>query len=363
MAETSDTVTMTSRAMVCRLEGFAASPEALGALAAHYGAHAVMDTALDGAPPGPDPETLARLVGPDMARRITVTARAGEVVVRLGDTEAPNEAARGAGRRVRVVRAPRAEVEAVMSREAGGDTESDAGGPVQGALGAEDEAALQRDLRRIDAELGHPRGSREPGAPTTDGAAPRTARIFERADSRMSESVLRHRSSAHQHLRAAFAASRAAAAAGEAPAPGADDTPYRGDLAAMRDDDPAVPLRLEPWQRVGVARPRPSEADERDMGFREFCLDMRATTLADQLEAAAAWLADVERRDTFPRAALLDLLSEFGEESPALDDALRACARLLRAGRLQARSGGALAPTDTTRFRHAARWHDREKDR
>lgn len=279
MTGTDDTLTISRGAILCRLEGFGAAPEALRALGAHICGHLAMRGADDGALPLPDPATLARLVGPQVAARIAVDAEGSRLVLRL---------------------------------RAAGDA---------------------------------------------DGAE----RIFARADSRMSERPLRQRSSAHRRLRAALASTRAAAGAGDAAEAGTDDTPYRGDLAAARDDAPAPPLRLEPTQRVDPAGAvaGAEAAGECDTGFAAFAEEMGAITLPDRLEAAAAWLADVRGRAAFPRAALLETLAGADGAAPPLDEALGVCARMLRAGRLEARPGGTLAPTDTTRFRRAARRGDR----
>jgi hypothetical protein len=294
MTGTDDTLTISRGAILCRLEGFGAAPEALGALGAHICAHLAMRGADDGALPLPDPATLARLVGPQVAARIAVDAEGCRLVLRLRAAEDADEAAQ---------------------------------------------------------------------SPPRD--APEAARIFACADSRMSESPLRQRRSAHRHLRAALAWTRAVPGAGEGPEAGADDTPYRGDLAAAGGDAPLPPLRLEPSQRVDPARPVAGvdPAADGDTGFAAFAEEMGATTLPDRLEAAAAWLADVRGRDAFPRAVLLETLSEADGAAPPLDEALGACARMLRAGRLEARPGGALAPTDTTRFRRAARRGDRSDPR
>lgn len=342
MTETDDTLTISRGAILCRLEGFGAAPEALGALGAHICGHLAMRGTDDGALPLPDPATLARLVGPQVAARIAVDAEGSRLVLRLRAAEDADAAAPSAPRGIRVVKAPRADVEAVRAAGSPGATATAQEGP----FGAEDEAALRHTLEQGD---------------TGPGGASEAAGIFASADSRMSESALRQRSSAYRHLRAARASPRAAAGAGEVPEAGADDTPYRGDLAAARGEAPPPPLRLEPSQRVDAAR-QVAGAETAGAGaasFAVFAEEMGAITLPDRLEAAAAWLADIRGRAAFPRAVLLETLSEADGAAPPLDEALAACARMLRAGRLEARPGGTLAPTDTTRFRRAARRGDR----
>jgi hypothetical protein len=206
------------------------------------------------------------------------------------------------------------------------------------------------------------------------------SRIFEETDSQLEAPASSQRRNTIQHLRAALEATRAEKAAGSELKPNVDETPYRSDLAEVvrprrplalppeaRSARPVearpAPLKLVAEQRVdterGPIRPRRvSTADiqtgaetARDGGFTAFAEEVGATALPDLLEAAAAYLADVEGRPQFSRPMLMGKLKEIEEDRFSREDGLRSFGKLLRDGKLQKLSGGRFAITEETEFR------------
>ncbi|WP_412507761.1 hypothetical protein [Roseovarius sp. SYSU LYC5161] len=211
------------------------------------------------------------------------------------------------------------------------------------------------------------------------------SRIFEEADHQREQPESNQRRRAIQHLRAAVAATRAEERGTEGLTQGVDDTPFRSDLASAvrprrpragdtgRDQRPegsrAAPLKLVAEQRVDTprqpVRPRrvskPTETqpsaggDAGGRGFSEFAEDVGATQLPDLLEAAAAYMADVEGFPQFSRPMLMGKLKEVEKEGFSREDGLRSFGQLLRQGKLQKIRGGRFAVTEETDFRTEAR--------
>ncbi|MFX0540454.1 hypothetical protein ACEWPM_001810 [Roseovarius sp. S4756] len=230
------------------------------------------------------------------------------------------------------------------------------------------------------------------GTPASDAQA---ARIFDEANTQLEEPEANQRRSAIQHLRAAVAATRAERRAGSAMEADVDDQPYRKDLqSAVRPRRPRplasgttprpstnpaarpAPLKLVAEQRVDTptqpVRPRritradlatapapdierPQHAEQEDApGFAEFAEQMGANSLTDMLEAAAAYMADVEGMPQFSRPMLMQKLREAQEDEFTREDGLRSFGLLLRQGKLQKLKGGRFAVTSVTEFRRSA---------
>ncbi|MEI4261143.1 hypothetical protein [Roseovarius sp. D0-M9] len=233
------------------------------------------------------------------------------------------------------------------------------------------------------------------GTPASDAQA---ARIFEEADTQLEEPESHKRRTAIQHLRAAVAATKAERRAGGAMQADVDDEPYRSDLQnAVRPRRPRpvstgvtprpsashparpAPLKLVAEQRIDTdvqpVRPRritradlvsggtagTAAATDRDQdmragapGFAEFAEQMGASSLTDMLEAAAAYMADVEGMPQFSRPMLMQKLREAQEDDFTREDGLRSFGELLRQGKLQKLKGGRFAVTSVTEFRQSA---------
>jgi len=207
-------------------------------------------------------------------------------------------------------------------------------------------------------------------------------RIFDKADSQMGDKDASMRRTAIQHLRAAVAATRAEKSAGVDVDKGVDETPYRSDLAQVvrprrpvghtaterperPSNQPPAPLKLVAEQRVDIeqtpVRPRrvttvpsPVAADPQG-NFNEFAKDMGATELSDLLEAAAAYMSDVEGHTEFTRPMLMGKLKEVRQDGYSREDGLRSFGQLLRDGKLRKLKGGRFAATEETEFRAEAR--------
>ena len=313
----------------------------------------------------------------------------------------PGEHPRGA----RVLKVSRAEARASRGGrplgtrdEAGEDTLKGLGDEAS-ALGPDEEAELQHGLARLDAEAGSETAADGtatsdaasavadqgpapgPQAEATDGTRKELSRIFDETDRQMADPGSARRRNAIQHLRAALAAARAETAAGADIAKPVDASPYRGDLDAAvrprrampatdspRSARPAAPLpsplKLVDEQRVDtprgpvrprrVATPGAEAARPQETGFAAFAEELGVTQLPDLLEAAAAYLADVEGHTRFSRPMLIGKLREIAGEHVPREDSLRSFGELLGEGKLQKIAGGRFAVTATTGFRTEA---------
>lgn len=212
-----------------------------------------------------------------------------------------------------------------------------------------------------------------------------TDRMFREADTQLDDSEGSKRRSAIQHLRAAVAATKAEKSAGIDITPRTDAAPYHMDLeqavrprrpradGEARTDRPEVsrpaPLRLVAEQRVDTpsepVRPRRvSQAElvsdtldgpvpSTDGGFADYAEKVGADNLTELLEAAAAYISDVEGREQFSRPMLMHKLREVDDSGFSREDGLRSFGQLLRQGKLQKVKGGRFTVTDVTDFRRA----------
>ena len=171
---------------------------------------------------------------------------------------------------------------------------------------------------------------------------------------------------------------------------GVDDTLYRSDLAEVvrprrpgasvaventevtrssRPSEPRpAPLKLVAEQRVDrahepirprrVATPavsRPGTRAGGDSGFAAFAAELGATTLPDLLEAATAYMSDVEGQKDFSRPMLMSKLRQATTSEFSREDGLRSFGQLLRDGKLRKLKGGRFAAMEHTEFREEAR--------
>ena len=267
-------------------------------------------------------------------------------------------------------------------------------------LSPEDEADLQRELAKVEtdkhlkseaptekshqnsgeatdeAALSDPETVRASIQPKQGERSTDVSRIFEQAGNQLQRSDSSERRSAIQHLRAAVASARAEQKAGGDFNSGVDETPYRDTLdnVVRRDtqvpeapkvdgavSERAAPLKLVAEQRIDVADEasqsavftgQPAQATE---DFKSFARQIGATELPDVLEAAAAYMSDVEGRPQFSRPMLMSKLKELQDSDYSREDGLRSFGQLLRTGKLQKLKGGRFAVTDRTEFRAAAR--------
>ncbi len=249
-----------------------------------------------------------------------------------------------------------------------------------------EDIATQADDARSEPEP-EPAGADRLGNEADDAE---TDRMFREADTQLDESEGSERRSAIQHLRAAVAATRAEKSAGGDITSTADVAPYQLDLeqavrprrpvasgtarAERPSQEQSAPLRLVAEQRIDQptepVRPRRvshsellSETQDAavtarhdsadDASFADYAEKVGANNLTDLLEAAAAYLSDVEGREQFSRPMLMHKLREIDEDGFTREDGLRSFGQLLRTGKLQKLKGGRFAVTDDTDFRQA----------
>lgn len=305
----------------------------------------------------------------------------------------------------RVLRVRRADLEQLINH---GVLQVDAGPPVDerprpgpdATPSSEDEIDLQRALAGIEAEraeatcpaeaapdrtFGTPCPDAVPADPTPSAqpdAVDDLSRIFEETDSHLGSFASSRRRNAIQHLRAALAATRAETGTSLQKHRDHEDMPGPAGLrAAARlrraraasQRGPSVqsvdgmpdPLRLTVAQRIDTlqgtsqARPlskvdgaiRPSDRPPED--FAAFAARVKAASLPDLIEAAAAYLADIEGRMRFSRPMLMEKLDQIGV-ADMREDMLRACDALLTKGKLRKCSDGRYETTDKTGFRVAS---------
>ncbi|MEO0750662.1 MAG: hypothetical protein AAFY25_02570, partial [Pseudomonadota bacterium] len=265
--------------------------------------------------------------------------------------------------------------------EAFGDTFEDEGTPDEAFDEHHEDTAFEENVPAKSRLLGD-----------TDGPV---SRLFDEAESHLDTPEASRRRSAIQHLRAAVEANEAEADAGSALRTGADEGIYRSDIAdVMRSNDAEdtveaqisdeaastrsrarrpiesrpAPLKLVAEQRVDTARdpvrPRrvstartsePLELPQDTDSFSEFAEDIGANNLSELLEAAAAYMADVEGRVQFSRPMLMGKLKEATAEDFSREDSLKSFGQLLRNGKLQKLKGGRFTVTDETDFRAKTR--------
>ncbi len=238
--------------------------------------------------------------------------------------------------------------------------------------------------------------------PLPEGDLPR---LLEKADAQMAGNENRRRISAIAHLKAAVAATVAERRAGNEAVEKDETAPYRQDLTqavrprrpvlpgvgeshhqtAARPEARPAPLVLVSEQRVDRApaeavakaqavRPRrivaatlvqetaPEAADdeielplslEEASSFAEFAQSRAPQGLAELLEAAAAYTAQVEGRPHFSPPQIMSKVSAVGDASFSREDRLRMFGTLLRQGKIAKVKRGQYAITEASRFYQA----------
>ncbi|WP_212635403.1 hypothetical protein [Rhodobacter capsulatus] len=239
--------------------------------------------------------------------------------------------------------------------------------------------------------------------PLPEGDLPR---LLEKADAQMAGNENRRRISAIAHLKAAVAATVAERRAGTEEVQKDETAPYRQDLTqavrprrpvlpavgeshhqtAARPEARPAPLVLVSEQRVDRApaeavakaqavRPRrivaatlaqgtaaEAETDEETevplspeeaSSFAEFAQSRAPQGLAELLEAAAAYTAQVEGRPHFSPPQIMSKVTAIGDASFSREDRLRMFGTLLRQGKIAKVKRGQYAITEASRFYQA----------
>ncbi|WP_446000275.1 hypothetical protein [Salipiger thiooxidans] len=211
------------------------------------------------------------------------------------------------------------------------------------------------------------------------------SRILDETNTQMREPEGNRRRSAIAHLRAAVAATRADKLLGRKKDAAEGMQPYREDLADVvrprRPDAPAshterpadqgrpAPLKLVAEQRVdsSAAAPVPRRVklsdfeddslqdDDVDSGFATYAENVGATDLSELLEAAAAYMSFVERREQFSRPQLMTKVRQAELTESSREDRLRTFGQLLREGKIEKTRGGRFTASERISFKPDAR--------
>lgn len=259
----------------------------------------------------------------------------------------------------------------------------------------EDVDVDEADEDDLDAdELDEPRAAR-PGRALLDSQPDDDdgvmSRILSQTDAEMAEPSARNRRQAITQMKAAVAATEAARRLGDTVDGGKKaESSFRKDLSQVvrptrtglvpveggskaleaRSERPRpAPLRLVASQRVDlvqeptqsdVVRPRrvsaaPSTAAVSKAAtsgtFAEFAKESGARSLAEILEAAAAYVAFVEGAPEFSRPHVLQLAQQASDEGFSREDGLRSFGTLLRDGRINKIANGRFKVSQDSRYR------------
>ena len=130
-----------------------------------------------------------------------------------------------------------------------------------------------------------------------------------------------------------------------------------------------APLKLVAEQRVdsSAAAPVPRRVklsdfeddslqdDDVDSGFATYAESVGATDLSELLEAAAAYMSFVERREQFSRPQLMTKVRQVETEESSREDRLRSFGQLLREGKIEKTRGGRFTASERISFKPDAR--------
>ncbi|MDG1378280.1 MAG: hypothetical protein P8P56_15000, partial [Yoonia sp.] len=269
----------------------------------------------------------------------------------------------------------------------GADDLEEFSAPVGTSLSDEEEAELMEELAQLERKTAATPTAPKPrnSLPAMDDAT--MSHILNQTDQELSEPEGNRRRNAIAQLKAAVAATEAARQLGEK---GEDTRPsedaFRGDLDHVvrpnRVVNPARPIRSEvPAARTERPRPAPlklvasqrvdapSPAENAPIqprsvataaeeiststatNFAEFAEEMGATSLADLLEAAAAYTTFVEGVEDFSRPQIMKKVQLTSETEISREDGLRSFGTLLRQGRISKVCNGRFQVSEETRFR------------
>ncbi|MFD1342832.1 hypothetical protein ACFQ4E_10410, partial [Litorisediminicola beolgyonensis] len=111
----------------------------------------------------------------------------------------------------------------------------------------------------------------------------------------------------------------------------------------------AAPVR--PIRPQRAPEPVATAAAPEATGFAEYAERMGATDLPELLEAAAAYMAFVEKVPQFSRPQLMNKVREVEEEESSREDRLRSFGQLLREGKIAKIDGGRFTASERIRYR------------
>ncbi|SDD15787.1 hypothetical protein [Ruegeria marina] len=210
------------------------------------------------------------------------------------------------------------------------------------------------------------------------------SRLMAAADEKLGDPDLSSQRETYSQMRAAVASTHAERSAGGTYGTRTnDDDDYRKDLAEVvrprrpvasgqaprsREEARPAPLKLVAEQRIDTPRaaatrgpvlPRrvanlvsddaPAAATEGN--FADFVAETGASGLHELLEAAAAYMSFVERRDHFSRPQLMNKVRQLDDQEFNREDGLRSFGQLLREGKLKKTANGQFTASGQIGFR------------
>ncbi|MFC3615509.1 chemotaxis protein CheA [Lutimaribacter marinistellae] len=307
----------------------------------------------------------------------------------------------------RVIKVKQRDIAAAIAAGDMEEVEEETAPAPAGSLSPEDEEDLMRELAEVEAELrGHGEVAEAeekvqaeqaeedeqddtatlPPLPAEENNGDDLARLMQAADLKLDDPSTSSNRETYSQLRGAVAAAQAERQAGGTVGIHTDDDPYREDLAEAvrprrpvasgrseraRPGDRPAPLKLVAEQRVdtpaaapepagsrGPIRPRrvaavaePQPETGKEGGFAAYAEEHGATSLADLLEAAAAYLAFVEGQEQFSRPQLMNKVRGASDTEFNREDGLRSFGQLLREGKIEKTGGGRFAASGRIGFR------------
>ena len=263
----------------------------------------------------------------------------------------------------------------------------------------DDEFDLEREVAKVEAEIAARKGNEFARRGLPRHVEDAMSRIMSQTDQHLNQPENRRHRDAFAQLKAAVAATEAARQLGDN---GTDkrhpDDVYKDDLGAHEAKDKgegksAPPLKLVKSQEVKPASdvqeqtpetpatesPAPASSDQPEpasarlrqiatqkeavqtgdnVGFADFVASHGATDLADQMEAAGAYICFVQGETDFSRPQVMKVVQSASDTEISREDGLRSFGRLLRQARLVKLANGRFQVADNTQYRpdghHAA---------
>ena len=256
----------------------------------------------------------------------------------------------------------------------------------------DDEFDLEKEVAKVEAEIAARKGNEFARRGLPRHVEDAMSRIMSQTDQHLNQPENRRHRDAFAQLKAAVAATEAARQLGDRGAEKRDpDEAYKDDLGAHEAMDKgegksAPPLKLVKSQEVRpetddadnaddsdvastpaaaledqadatsarlrqIATQKEAEVAEENGSFAEFAATHGVTDLADQLEAAGAYICLVEGESDFSRPQVMKVVQAASNSEISREDGLRSFGRLLRQARLIKLANGRFQVAENTQFR------------
>ncbi len=244
----------------------------------------------------------------------------------------------------------------------------------------DDEFDLEKEVAKVEAEIAARKGNDFARRGLPRHVEDAMSRIMSQTDQHLNQPENRRHRDAFAQLKAAVAATEAARQLGDKGTEKRDpDEAYKDDLgahAAKSESKPSLPpLKLVKSQEVKrpaatlqqpvtskpldgtserlrqIATTKEAEVEETTGDFAEFAASHGATDLADQLEAAGAFICFIEGENDFSRPQVMKLVQSASDDEISREDGLRSFGRLLRQARLVKLANGRFQVADNSQYR------------